>query len=374
MRDLTSAHLLHPAVSWGVLGTSTAIPGPQRPCVGGESGEQRRDVRHQKGISIDDGGNESNSLPPIGTATSPDATADVPIHMIQVGPKRTATTLQYQSVCLSLFLKLYGSETSSDANSGNVDGRPQSPLVGRLGCSFSQETGLSLNPNDPVVLKMHFEEPCRPTWTDAGAGGKKVASCGLLLRRKARGGGQSESSILDVGLSDQEKKDTWLFTTSKTKDEGVKRKSQLQKQGYSVVFVQDMEAVTEKGHNIVYDYARLFGLTATQRNELVEYVRFWDILRVCCGVQMSKHAKKEIIEGQVGQSNQTMHSPNYHACSMYDIDEVERMFMNTKLYAKLMKYGSSNIKSMARPSQMDGELTGTYCSRYNQQLGAMQSR
>ena len=68
------------------------------------------------------------------------------------------------------------------------------------------------------------------------------------------------------------------------------------------------------------------------------------------------HPKKGIVD---------VHSPSYPACSMYDIDEVERMFMSTPLYQRIMEKGTNDLITMSRPSQVDYALSGTYCSGYN---------
>ena len=41
----------------------------------------------------------------------------------------------------------------------------------------------------------------------------------------------------------------------------------------------------------VHAYAELFGLSAGRLYALLEFLRFWDVLRQCCGVQMSADAR-----------------------------------------------------------------------------------
>ena len=71
-------------------------------------------------------------------------------------------------------------------------------------------------------------------------------------------------------------------------------------------------------------------------------------------------------DGRQGKKNIDMHGPSYPACSTYDIDEVEKSFINTPLYQRIMEKGVGRLKNIARPSMMDGELFGTYCSKYNE--------
>mmetsp|Transcript_15379 Transcript_15379/g.42564 ORF Transcript_15379/g.42564 Transcript_15379/m.42564 type:complete len:172 (+) Transcript_15379:768-1283(+) len=115
-------------------------------------------------------------------------------------------------------------------------------------------------------------------------------------------------------------------------------------------------------------FGPLFRLSRESQDELVEYMRYWDILRRCCGKQMSgKWRNEQFPEAkQAHDYNRTeyLHSPRYHGCAMYDIDRVEDLFLQTPLYQKLVSHPQLEI--VARPSQADPPLTGTYCSRYNE--------
>ncbi|XRB23011.1 hypothetical protein RI054_33g128630 [Pseudoscourfieldia marina] len=56
----------------------------------------------------------------------------------------------------------------------------------------------------------------------------------------------------------------------------------------SLKYVQSLETLGRDGiHGILDDYARIFRLSAHELAELSEYIRYWTILRQCCGKQMS---------------------------------------------------------------------------------------
>ena len=239
-----------------------------------------------------------------------------PYHLIQIGPPRTATTLQFQCICLSLFLKLENTKTSNE----NDDLQSS-----EMNCHMSSGHQKIGTPSKSMVFKTH-----KP----------------LDGRIEPNG-------------------NYHLFATASSKEEAVQARTMYQKlYNVSVMYVQDIETVSERGHHIINIYADIFGLNTTQKLELLEYVRFWDILRLCCGKQMATGWRAE----QQQQYAINVHTPNYHACSMYNIDTVEELFMNTTLYKKIMgdqgrRMGIST--AVARPSLVDDQLFGTYCSKYN---------
>ncbi|KAL7530405.1 hypothetical protein ACHAWF_003363 [Thalassiosira exigua] len=235
----------------------------------------------------------------------------MPIHMLQFGPARTATTLQYMCVCLSLLLKLDDSEVF-------VNG---SQMIKQLQCFYSDGSArLHRNILQPRVFKSH----------------------------------QAASHF----GSNKTKEDIPIFTTAATKRDAVKLRSKLTNDGFKkVMYVQDLETVAERGHHIIDDYAHIFSLSSFQRNELLEYMRYWDILRICCGKQMSnKWRMEQWPEWKIGKEFIDTHDPRYPACSMFNIDEVERLFLNTTLHKRIKGH---SIAAGVR------HLNGTYCSCYN---------
>jgi len=165
-------------------------------------------------------------------------------------------------------------------------------------------------------------------------------------------------------LNPEDKSRVWVFTTSRTKKDAESKEREMRSNGYLIKYVQDMETLRTVGHIIGREYMPIFRLSEARTNQLVEYIRYWDILRLCCGPQMATAWRYELMppEKRRGVLAIDVHSPNYHACSMYDIDEVERLFRTTKLFQLAKNY--PNMKMLRRPNFSTNDYFGTYCSQY----------
>lgn len=266
--------------------------------------------------------NNGSVTPPSSTEHSSGAEPGeqpVPIHMVQVGKPRTATTVQSKIMCISLFFKLL----ERDDNEG---------LARNLTCAYSKKPK-RFSLHRPIVLKTH---------------------------------GAHEQEALDKVILEPKKQHIWVFSTAKTKEEAKSKRGKLQSRGYNVKYVQDLETLGVLGHQIVQKYSSIFHLNDVQTSALIEYMRYWDILRVCCGAQMSAKWRNELLPEGKKQSdlkNDDVHSPTYHACIIYDMDAVEKLFRSTTVYNLLEHY--PNMKRANHLSEKDGELFGSYCSKYN---------
>ena len=58
----------------------------------------------------------------------------------------------------------------------------------------------------------------------------------------------------------------------------------------------------------------------------------------------------------------------HHYCQSTDLNEMETDFMKSELYQLLHK--SKFMRRMNRPSPVDGDLDGMYCTRYNNAVRA----
>ena len=147
-----------------------------------------------------------------------------------------------------------------------------------------------------------------------------------------------------------------VFATASSKDEA---EVMLQKE-HNLAFVQDLETVKEDGiEGLAKQYSMGYGLPAQDERLLVEYFKSWEILRQCCGKQMSYRHRNDMLPSEFKVSRLGTHP----FCGALDIDEVEGRFMNTTLYRMIEKY--SNIQALNRPSVKDEALNRTYCSSYN---------
>ena len=64
-----------------------------------------------------------------------------------------------------------------------------------------------------------------------------------------------------------------------------------------VDYVQVFEDVSTRG--LAFEYASLLNLTKSQANSLSEYMRYWQILRRCCGAQMSTDYRHRPLESRL---------------------------------------------------------------------------
>ena len=231
-------------------------------------------------------------------------------HVITFGTPRTATTLQFNTVCVSLFLH-------------TLNVRPS--LANHTLCNNGLKFFLH-NASMPQVTKTHKT----PTKKD-------------LFNN------------------------TWLFTTAKNRKQANKKREQMKRE-YNpsrIGYVQDLETLSEVGiDGIIRDYADFFYLSPGQIDIMIEYFNIWDKLRICCGLQMSKYWRNELLPSNSTQKNINM--KNHSLCPTLDIDATERQFMETRLYKLMDQY--ERMRYVNRPSLVDGILNGTYCSRYNDEV------
>jgi len=159
--------------------------------------------------------------------------------------------------------------------------------------------------------------------------------------------------------------DAAIFTTATTSKEAASVKSILEEQGHDVAYVQDMQRLKREGiPSIAQDFAFGYDLPKEDEEKMVEYFSKWEILRQCCGEQMSKYWKNDLTPDVYKKV--TLKDHPHPFCADHDIDEIEKGFMETKLYSKLDAY--PNMRPFNKPSLRDGELNGTYCSSYNQRI------
>jgi hypothetical protein len=234
-------------------------------------------------------------------ATTPPV-VDIPsiIHVYQYGKARTATTTQYNMVCLALFLHVQTYHPH---------------LLKNTICSFHGqddiETGkLIYHRNVPVAYKSHVEK---------------------------------------IIPGDFEKS-TAIFTTALTIKEAGETRENLKKQGFNVAIVQDMETLKSVGiEGMVKLYAKYFHLKDEHVIAMTKYFEVRDRLRQCCGMQMSKYFRNELLPIKQKRKNMKKHP----FCNTLDIDAIEKQFMNDALYKLLDGY--KLMRRINRPAMVDGK-------------------
>jgi hypothetical protein len=166
---------------------------------------------------------------------------------------------------------------------------------------------------------------------------------------------------------------SWIFMTSSSvvstekKKELDRQKLMIMNMRIRIPFIVDIETVSQRGYNIVRDYNQFFNVSNTQMQHAIEYFRYWDILRLCCGKQMSADWRKHLLSKKSYVAHHEPHSPSYPACEMYNISAVEHLLMKTYVYQHFANVPSLHY-IIGKPSNVDGTLDGNYCERCSKNI------
>jgi hypothetical protein len=109
-----------------------------------------------------------------------------------------------------------------------------------------------------------------------------------------------------------------------------------------VIHYQVYSDFAKRGLASILDYQEIFSLSNQDTKLLVQHIRYWEILRKCCGSQQS-------IDNRIRLHNSSL--PKMHAfedydypnCEIYDLEQVERNFLRTNLslrYPDGLYYGA----------------------------------
>ncbi|KAL7536430.1 hypothetical protein ACHAXR_007157 [Thalassiosira sp. AJA248-18] len=256
--------------------------------------------RHHHNVSV------SSRLSAVSADAQPAGRFPIKTHIITHGKPRTATTLLFNMVAVSYFVYL-------------VENDPE---------------------QIPEVELIYWRRP---------NGYKKLDKSKKPIIAKTH-------ESLDNFLSNN----TVIFTAAVDKSEGGIMREDLERDGHTVAFVQDMESLREDGvQGLVQVYVAGYGLSEKDQANLNEYFTKWEILRQCCGQQMSARWRNDMMPEKFKISQFKSHP----TCPNYDIDSIEQAFMKTELYSLIETY--PNMQPLNRPSLNDANLNGTYCSSYN---------
>ena len=174
-----------------------------------------------------------------------------------------------------------------------------------------------------------------------------------------------KTHMLEDELPSKLPEDTWLFATSRSNSSSSKLRnaySDWRSKGYDIRYIQDLSLASEREHLIALEYQSIFGLTNKNMQDIIEFLKYWDVLRRCCGMQMSRHwrahlmSRDKVLGGGVDSSKVSF-------CQGHNISSIENDFMATKLYQELKV--RPKLRPMLSPSNVDDVLDGSYCSRYN---------
>eukprot|EP00959_Pyramimonas_sp_CCMP1952_P077808 1626534-Pyramimonas_sp.AAC.1 len=164
----------------------------------------------------------------------------VPHYIIQYGHKRTGTTLQFNTLCV-------------------------------------------------IMAVIHADKPSE-------------VSCEFVKRRNFQNGryhvvkAQEEKDLSTLMKQVPAGEKVWLFATSGEGKARVERGALATRWKVEVPYVADFRSLALRSvASVTSDYKRMFGLDNVKMDRILEYIQYWDILRLCCGGQMSVAWRQELI-------------------------------------------------------------------------------
>ncbi|XP_053397045.1 uncharacterized protein LOC123562512 [Mercenaria mercenaria] len=234
----------------------------------------------------------------------------VPPRIVQYGIGGTATTLQFQILCVLMAI-IHEDEVNS------------------VGCYFNKQPSAKY-----TVVKTH------------------------VIR---------DIMIRSLPLN------SWIFITSSNSLPVIKKqeleltKRKIKNMKIEIPYIADISMVSKRGHFIAYEYQSIFRVSDKQMEKVTEYLRYWDILRVCCGKQMSADWRWHLLHTKHFTPHHELHSSSYPACEMYNISAVEQLFIKTNIYQKYA-HGPSLHDIIGKISNVDGDMDGHYCERCSKNI------
>ena len=243
----------------------------------------------------------------------------IPTTHFQLGDPRTASTLQFVTICAALAVK-------------NMD-KLNATITCGFGQSFTRKLRTQIRgPNEYLVIKDH-----------------------KLIAYEKR------------DIRTYMPQPAWIFETTRNRETGyaAKQLAKIGKAKYPTVLAIDTADVAISGYQVARpEYETVFALTPEQSNMLYEWLYYWDILRMCCGVEMSQAWRDVIIGPNVAGVRQSKHSFGnvsssivLKLCGQHNITKVEHDLMRTTLYHRM----HVRVPMLGKVSDADGPLTGHYC-------------
>ena len=104
----------------------------------------------------------------------------------------------------------------------------------------------------------------------------------------------------------------------------------------SLSYVQLTATVGIRDWKIVEDYRPFFDITDDEFSDVVQYVRAWDVLRRCCGPQMSADYRARLYNDTRYVPHRGPGSVDYDSCEMYDVDAIERELVGLRLFSRIV--------------------------------------
>ena len=258
--------------------------------------------------------------------------ANVPPVLLQFGQIRTASTLQFQALCVVLML----------IDPQRADEVRCEYLAYNGGCSSNKAGPTLLNVTAHrarALFKTHHPRCPRQI--------SELAKAKHLARPWIFASAANSSSLGSEGSFD-------VAGTTQAVE------SQLRAR---VEYVQLSSMLAWRGVGLLTDLQPIFRLSNAQLSHLLEYMRLYSLLRQCCGPEASKtwRALGQRRSGTWGNAA-APHGATPHLCSVYNLDALEAALLHTHIHEQF-----GHTRPVRAPHGI-GELNGTLCSRSNRAM------
>ena len=232
----------------------------------------------------------------------------LPHTFVQMGDMRSATTLQFMTVCAAVAVKAMSIPNAS------VD------------CFFLQKHSPSKTAKMMVEPAANEFQVLKSHGPMADLATEKFENISALQK-----------------MHPQEGNKVWVFQTTELNVSMHDFARQHHAWNFPSVLTVDTSEVGAQGDEVDReDYERIFSLTPRESDILYDWLRLWDKLRVCCGVQMSASWRDYLKHGRGGRNLLGSHfmgqtSRSIELCTRINVTEVEQALLKTELFSKMHK-------------------------------------
>lgn len=223
----------------------------------------------------------------------------LPSCIIQIGPTHSAATLQFQQLCVAMYLA-----------------RPDSIVR----CEIEKAPSV-IKSNEFWIMKTHD-----PKWAR-----QVVEQC----------------------------VETWVFMTAE--DSNPLDRTELAIGSATVKSVCDVRTCleTDGAGSMSARYGHMLHLSASELRELQIYMRYWELLQKCCGSEMSPDWRGFLKFGySYAPARRSETHPLAHECSIYDLGRAERLLMETSV---VRRFGQSAEQLLRPDTETEHRFTGHFC-------------
>lgn len=135
-------------------------------------------------------------------------------------------------------------------------------------------------------------------------------------------------------MIDRFSSNVWIFVTSSDLRSQLKD-IQGNQNNIQTVYIGDSEMLVKRGHHISYEYQLALGLDNEEMMYVVEYMRYWDILRTCGNDENWKHLQE--LARILIPRNENYYLPK-PACDVYNTSAVQQLFINTYIFQQVLSW------------------------------------